>query len=145
MTPSTPPFATAATPGLMTPTQVTALANSVQLTGAQAIDGAKRGAQHVLTSSGAHIAIDLAVGNNFAHTTTENTTLDNPTNQAPGQHGAIVFTQGATARTMAFGSAWKFPGGTAPSLTAASGAVDVLSYYVAASGFIVASMLKDVK
>lgn len=118
---------------------------SVQLTGAQSIDGAKRGTAHALSSSSAHIALDFALGNNFSHTTSENTTLDNPANQAAGQHGAIVITQGATARTMAFGTAWKFPGGTVPTLTATVGAVDVLTYYVAASGQIIASLLKDVR
>lgn len=112
---------------------------------AQTIDGAKRGAPHVLTSASAHIAVDLAVGNNFAHTTTENTMLDNPTNFVAGQHGSIELIQGATPRTLTFGTNWKFPGGTAPSLTATAGARDVLVYNTLPSNVIAAALLKDVK
>ena len=112
---------------------------------AQTVDGAKRGAVHAVTSSSGHIAIDFALGNNFSHTTTEDTTLDNPTNLVAGQHGSIEFIQGATPRTLDFGSNWKFPGGTVPSLTATAGARDVLVYNTLSSSVIAAALLKDVK
>ena len=86
--------------------------------------------------------MDLALGNNFSHTTTENTTLANPMNAVAGTHGAIVFTQGSTPRTLSFGSNWKFQGGTDPSLTGSAGAVDVLTFYVASSSVICAALLK---
>ena len=60
-----------------------------------------------LTSTAGHVAVDLAVGNWFSHTTSENTQLDNPTNMpASGfaQQWAIIFTQGATPRALALGS-----------------------------------------
>lgn len=112
---------------------------------AQTIAGGKRGAVVALSSSGGSIAVDLASANNYSHTTSENTTLAAPSNAVAGQHGAIVITQGATPRTLGFNSAWKFAGGTVPALTASAGAVDVLTYYVSASGFVVAALLKDVK
>jgi hypothetical protein len=93
----------------------------------------------------ASIATDLALANNFSHTTTENTTLANPSNIVAGQSGIIVITQGATARTMAFGSYWKFPSGTAPSLTTTAGAVDVLAYYVDSATRITARLVSDVR
>ncbi len=103
------------------------------------------GATAALTSSSASIAVDMNSANNFTHTTTENTTLANPTNMTAGQYGSIVITQGATARTMAFGSYWKFAGGTVPSLTASPSAVDVLVYYVESSTRITARLIGDVK
>lgn len=112
---------------------------------AQTIDGAKRGMPRALTSASGHIAVDISIANNFSHTTTENTTLDNPTNFVAGQHGSIEFIQGATPRTLNFGSNWKFPGGTVPSLTAAGGARDVLVYNTLPSNVIAAALLKDVK
>lgn len=106
---------------------------------------ATQGTPVVLTSSSASIALNATLANNFTHTTTENTTLANPTNLVAGQHGSIIITQGATPRTMAFGTSWKFAGGAAPTLTATASAVDVLTYYVVSSTFIVASLIKDVK
>ena len=46
---------------------------------------------------------------------------------------------------MAFGTNWKFEGGVAPTLTATSGAVDVLVYYVESGSRITAKVLLDVK
>lgn len=111
----------------------------------QAFTAAQRGTPVALTSTTNSIAVNLALGNNFSHTTSETTTLANPTNIVAGQSGVIVITQGATARTMAFGSYWKFSGGTAPSLTATVGAVDVLAYMVESSTRITAKLITDVK
>lgn len=111
----------------------------------QAFTKAQRGTPVALTSSSASIAVDASLGNNFTHTTTENTTLANPTNLVAGQSGVIVITQGATARTMAFGSYWKFPSGTAPSLTGTASAVDVIAYYVESGTRITAKLIGDVK
>jgi hypothetical protein len=113
-------------------------------TGSQTLAGAKRGNPSSLTSTAASIAIDLSLANFFTHTTTEDTTLAAPSNAAAGQSGAIIVTQGATPRTLSYNSFWKFAGGTLPSLTATSGAVDVLSYYIVGS-FAVCAMTNDVK
>ena len=111
----------------------------------QSFTKAQRGTPVSLTSTSASIAIDLSLGNNFSHTTTENTTLANPSNVVAGQSGIITITQGATPRSMAFGSYWKFPGGTAPSLTSTVSAVDVLAYYVESSTRITARLVSDTK
>jgi hypothetical protein len=123
------------------------------VTEAMRIDSAQRvivqkssnGATAALTSSAASIAVNFNLANNFTHTTTENTTLANPTNMTAGQYGVIVITQGATPRTMAFGSYWKFSAGTTPSLTATASAVDVLAYYVESATRITARLIADVK
>lgn len=112
----------------------------------QSFSVAQRGSATALTSTSASIAVDAALANNFTHTFTENTTLANPSNLVAGQSGVIVFTQHASSpKTLAFGSYWKFSGGTAPSVTATNSAVDVLAYYVESSTRITAKLVTDVK
>lgn len=112
---------------------------------AQSFTAAQRGAVATLTD-GATITPDFAAGNNFSVTLGGNRTLANPTNLTAGQSGVIVVTQDGTGgRTLAFGSNWKFPGGTAPVLTTTASAVDVISYYVESSSRITARVVGDVK
>ena len=98
-----------------------------------------------LTSTAASMAINLALANNFSHTTTENTTLAAPSNPVAGQSGVIVITQGATPRLLAYNTFWKFPGGTIPTLTASASAVDVLAYYIESATRATCQLIKDVK
>jgi hypothetical protein len=59
-----------------------------------------------------------------------NRTLDNPTNLAAGATYVLRVIQDATgSRTLAYGSAFKWPGGSAPTLSTAANAVDVLTFY----------------
>ncbi len=110
------------------------------------IAGAAVGTPTALTSTAASIAINMASGNNFTHTLTENTTLAAPSNPVAGQSGVIVFTQHASSpKTLAFASFWKFSGGTIPTLTATNGAVDSFSYYVESSGRATCALITDVK
>jgi hypothetical protein len=112
---------------------------------AQTFTAAQRGTVTALTD-GATITPDFAVANNFSVTLGGNRTLANPTNVTAGQSGVIVITQDGTgSRTLAYGSNWKFAGGTDPTLTTAANAVDVLTYYAASSTIIIASALGDVK
>jgi hypothetical protein len=122
----------------------------VELTGVKAdvvnsFTAAQRGSIVALTD-GATITPDFAAGNNFSVTLGGSRTLANPTNLTAGQSGVIVVTQDGTGgRTLAFGSNWKFPGGTAPTLTTAANAVDVIAYYVESSSRITARLVGDVK
>jgi hypothetical protein len=112
---------------------------------AQSFSAAQRGTISALTD-GATITPNFALANNFSVTLGGNRTLANPTNLTAGQSGAIVITQDGTGgRTLAFGSNWKFPGGTAPTLTTAANAVDVLVYYVENGSRITARLVGDVK
>lgn len=112
---------------------------------AQAWTKAQRGAVVALTD-GASITPDLATGNNFSVTLAGSRTLSNPSNANPGQSGVIVVTQDATgSRNLAFGSSYKFAGGTAPVLTTTANAIDHLYYYVESSTRILISAAKDVK
>lgn len=90
----------------------------------------------------ASIAIDLNTGFNFAVTIAGNRTLANPTNMTPGESGLIEVIQDATGgRALAFGNAWKFPGG-APTLSIAPGAVDLISYVVRSPTVLRCTLIK---
>lgn len=112
---------------------------------AQSFTAAQRGTISALTD-GATITPDFALANNYSVTLGGNRTLANPTNITAGQSGVIVITQDGTGgRTLAFGSNWKFPSGTAPTLTTTASAVDVLAYYVESATRITARLVGDVK
>ena len=112
---------------------------------AQSFTAAQRGTVSALTD-GATITPDFAVANNFSVTLGGSRTLANPTNLTTGQSGVIRIAQDATgSRTLAYGSYWKFPGGTAPTLTTTASAVDVLAYYVDNGTRITARLMADVK
>ena len=84
-------------------------------------------------TSGGSTALDLSSGFNFTlNASTGNSTLT-PSNAKTGQSGFIKITQDTTARTLAYATGWVFDGGVRPSLSTASGAVDVLYYTVISS------------
>ena len=115
------------------------------LNAVQSFSVAQRGSITALTDA-ATITPDFAAANNYSLTIGGNRTLANPTNQTAGQSGAIVITQDATgSRTLAYGSNWKFAGGSAPTLTTTANAVDVLLYYVESASRITATLINDVK
>lgn len=85
-------------------------------------------------TDGTTITPDFSTGNNFSVTLGGNRTLANPTNMTVGQSGVIYVSQDATgSRTLAYGTYWKFPGGTAPTLTTTASATDALFYVVRTS------------
>ncbi len=58
-----------------------------------------------------------------------NRTLDNPTNLIDGATYIITVKQDGTGtRTLAYGSVYKFPGGTAPTLSTGANDVDIISF-----------------
>lgn len=125
--------------------QQVALNAKAALAAAQTFTGAQRGGVTVVTSAAASMAINLALNNNFSHTTSENTTLAVPSNPVAGQSGVIAITQGATPRLLAYNTFWKPFGGTIPTLTAVVGAVDMLFYYVDSSTSATFELRKDRK
>ena len=83
------------------------------------------------------LLINFADSNNFSHTLTANTTLDNPSGLVAGQSGSIFITQDGTGgRTLAYASKWDFVGGAAPTLTTTAAAIDRLDYVVRTTGSI---------
>lgn len=82
-----------------------------------------------LTSTGGHIAWNLNTAQVAKHTATENTTLDNPTNMVDGGTYIFRYTQNASsAKTLAFGSAYKWPSGNTPLVTPTLSAVDIFTF-----------------
>jgi hypothetical protein len=78
----------------------------------------------------ASIAWDLDTQQTAAVTLGGNRTLSNPTNmQAGGTYILRVIQDGIGSRTLAFDTAYKFPGGSAPVLSTGIGAIDILTFY----------------
>ena len=112
---------------------------------AQTFTAAQRGAYVTLTDA-ATIATDLSLGNQFQVTLGGNRTLGAPTNVVAGQSGVIrVVQDGSGGRTLAYNSVFKFPGGTAPTLTTTANAVDLLAYHVESTTRIAVRFIGDVK
>ncbi len=83
---------------------------------------------HTLTA-GTTVTPDFDNGNVQTVTLGQATTLANPTNLKDGATYIVIVKQPAGANhTLAFGTAYKFEGGTAPTITAANGATDVLTF-----------------
>jgi len=106
-----------------------AISNIAVTNSAQTFTAAQRGTVSALTD-GATITPDFATANNFSVTLGGNRTLANPSNITAGQSGVIIITHDGTgSSTLSFGSYWKFPAGTAPTLTTTASKVDALVYY----------------
>lgn len=118
---------------------------TVESGGVSSFTGAQRGAITTLTS-GATITPDFASNNFFTVTLTQSTTFAAPTNVVPGQAGVIFLQQDGTgSRTAAWNVAYKFPGGTAPTLSTAANTVDMLTYVVKSSNEILSDVVLDIK
>ena len=88
-------------------------------------------------TSGIHHNVTLGGNRTLGHSNTSN---------AIGQSGSIFISQDSTgSRTLSFNSAYKFAGGTAPTLSTAGGAVDRIDYVVRASSVIHCAFTADVK
>jgi hypothetical protein len=112
---------------------------------AQTFTAAQRGVYVTLTDA-ATIATDLSLGNQFQVTLGGNRTLGAPTNVVAGQSGVIrVVQDGTGSRTLAYNSVFKFPGGTAPTLTTTANAVDLLAYHCETTTRIAVRFIGDVK
>jgi len=116
-----------------------------ELSATDSIDQGIAGAITALTDA-ATITPDLNASNNFSVTLAGNRTLANPTNITAGQSGSLFITQDGTgSRTLAYGSHFKFVGGTAPTLSTAAASVDRIDYVVASATKIHAVASLDVK
>ena len=89
------------------------------------------------TSNSGNVTLDFQASQNFVLTLTGNVTLDNPSTEAVGQSGIIVFIQDGTgSRTLSLGTDYETPAGAGISLSTAASAVDVVPYFVKAAGSI---------
>jgi len=89
------------------------------------------------TSNTGSVTLDFAANQNFVLTLTGNVTLANPSTEQVGQAGVIVCIQDGTgSRTLSLGTDYETAGGAGITLSTAGGAVDVIPYFVKASGSI---------
>lgn len=113
---------------------------------AQTFTAAQRGNISAQGSVSGTVTLSFASANNFSMTLPAggSITLANPTNLTAGQSGVIVITQnGTTAATVAYGSNWKFSGGT-PTMSTGLGSVSVLAYFVESTTRISAQLITNV-
>lgn len=96
----------------------------------------------VLFSAGA-IAINASLSNTFGITLTGNATIANPSGLSDGMLLNIFIRQDATGgRTVSFGNKFRWAGGTAPSLSTAPNAADIIrAQYDAGTGLLFCSVL----
>lgn len=105
-------------------------------TGAQ-ITGTLLATTDTDTSNTGSITLDFETNQNFILTLTGNITLANPTTEQLGQSGVITFVQDGTgSRTLTLGSQYLTAGGSGITLSTDAGAVDIVPYFVRASGSI---------
>ena len=119
--------------------KLTTVSGGVALTGGAA-------ANITALSDGATITIDMATACHHSVTLGGNRTFAAPSNQVVGQAGSIFITQdGSGSRTAAFNAAFKFVGGTAPTLTTGAGLTDRIDYIIKSSNVIHCAVSLDVK
>ena len=117
------------------------LAAGVKLTGSTETNIVTQAA-----TAGGTTTLDLNSADNWIVTLAGNTTVGDPSNEKLGQTGSIWMVQDGTgSRTAAWNSAFKWVGGTAPTLTTTASAIDRIDYIVKAAGEVNAVASLDVK
>ncbi len=97
-------------------------------------------------TSATTITIDMALSCHHSVTLAHNATFAAPSNQAIGQSGSLIITQDSTgSRTGQFNTAFKFTGGSAPTLSTTAGSVDRIDYLIVSSNVIHCAVSLDVK
>ena len=92
------------------------------------IDGQVYAPYNTLTD-GATITPDFNDSNNMIVTLAGNRAMANPSNLKDGASYTVIVKQDATGgRTLSFGTAFKWAGGTAPTLSTGANAVDILTF-----------------
>lgn len=92
----------------------------------------------VVSAATGTVTPDASASNNFDYTLTGNLTIANPTNLTAGMVLNFRLKQDATGgRTIAFGTKFKWPGGTVPTWVTTASAINFFSaYYDSASDML---------
>ena len=110
---------------------------TIASTGVTTFSKAVVGKSDTDTSNTGSVTLDFQANQNFILTFTGNVTLANPSTEAVGQTGVIVCIQDGTgSRTLSLGTDYETAGGAGITLSTAASAVDVIPYFVKASGSI---------
>jgi len=98
-------------------------------------------------ADGANISVDASLSNSFSLTISGSTgQLDNPTNLVAGFTYIFRITQsGGGGDTLSFGTAYKFEGGTAPTITATASAVDLITGFCPDGANLECAVIQDLQ
>lgn len=103
----------------------------------QTFVAAQRAEVSILSDVSSNVTLDFNDSNHWEITLANSITLLNPSNLVAGQSGSIVVKQNNVgSQTLSFESSWKFPEGTAPTLSTTANAVDRIDYFVNSNVFI---------
>lgn len=116
------------------------------ITGGNAFTGAQTVEFAALTDD-TTINWDASVSNHFGVTLGGNRTLANPTNARDGGiYNFWIKQDGSGSKTLAYGNKFKWPSGTAPTLTTTAGALDlIIAQYNASLDILACSITKDIR
>ena len=106
------------------------------------LESVERGvtAKTEISDGGSSKILDFNTNQNFIINMNASLTLGQPVTGQVGQTGFIVFKQDATgSRTLTLNSAFKNPGGTAPTLTTTANGIDVVGYIISSPNEILLS------
>ena len=106
------------------------------------LESVERGvtAKTEISDGGSSKILDFNTNQNFIINMNASLTLGQPVTGQVGQTGFIVFKQDATgSRTLTLNSAFKNPGGTAPTLTTTANGIDVIGYIISSPNEILLS------
>jgi hypothetical protein len=121
------------TPAESTNLSITDLTLSGELSLAKAVQGTTL----TDTTNTGNVTLDFDTYQNFVLTLTGNVTLVNPTTEAVGQVGSIIFIQDSTgSRTLSLGTDYESVGGSGITLSTAASTTDMVPYVVVASNRI---------
>ena len=105
--------------------------------------GSAAGTIETLTDA-ATITPNFGSNNNFTVTISGNRTIANPTNPKAGQSGVVFIQQGIGSNTISWGTSWRFPSGSAPTLSTAANSVDAIVFAVKNTTSIVCSTVLNI-
>ena len=106
------------------------------------LESVERGvtAKTEISDGGSSKILDFNANHNFIINMNASLTLGQPVTGQVGQTGFIVFKQDASgSRTLTLNSAFKNPGGTAPTLTTTANGIDVVGYIISSPNEILLS------
>ena len=116
---------------------VTPLTFDMSAAGKLILGAGTAGSTNTDTSNTGSVTLDFDTYTNHVLTFTGNVTLANPSTEAVGQSGVIVIIQDGTgSRTLSLGTDYETPGGSGLTISTSANAVDVIPYFVKASGSI---------
>ena len=117
------------------------LAAGVKLTGST-----ETNIQTQAATAGGTTTLDMNTADNWIITMGGNTTMGGTNNIKLGQTGSLWMVQDGTgSRTAAWNAAWKWAGGTAPTLSTAANSIDRIDYIAKSGSEINAVASLDVK